>query len=399
MERKTKVFLASLCVTFSFSGWAQNVTTSEVDDQIPTDYQTQAINSPDRSFPLFYQKLKDRIPFALGWNETIQDPQAWKEKGLAKAKELIFPYQDDTPFDAVVIDEMDRGSYLAKKIVFNISNESRVLALLLVPKGDGPFPAALFLHDHGSKFDIGKEKFVETWGDDKRLTSSKAWADKFFTGRFPGDVLAKRGYVVLSIDALGWGDRSVDGFKTDSQQALASNLFNLGTSYAGIIALEDVRAAKFLANLPKVDKTQVAAVGFSMGAFRAWQVTALSDDITAGIVDCWMATMKGLMVPGNNQLKGQSAFAMLHPFIARYLDYPDIAALSAPKPLLVYAGEEDTLFPVDSVNDAFSTLHSVWAANNVSDSLETKIWPNKGHTYTADMQNASFDWLDQQFGR
>lgn len=361
------------------------------------EYQTQAINSPDRSFPLFYEALKEKMQFSLGWNDSIKDPAAWRKAGLAKAREIMIPYQDKTPFNPKVIDQIDRGTYTAKKIVFNISAESRVLALLLVPKGKGPFPGALFLHDHGSKFDIGKEKFVETWGDDTRLKSSRDWSQKFFSGRFPGDELAKRGYVVLSIDALGWGDRSVPGFKTDSQQALACNLFNLGTSFAGIIAQEDVRASEFLAGLPEVDKKRVAAVGFSMGAFRAWQVAALSDAITAGVADCWMGTMKGLMVPGNNQLKGQSAFSMLHPFIARYLDYPDVAALAAPKPLLVYAGGKDSLFPLDSVNEAFTKMKKVWTANKAEDKLETRIWPDQSHIFVKEMQDAAFDWLDKQF--
>ncbi|MFV0573903.1 MAG: dienelactone hydrolase family protein [Vibrio sp.] len=361
------------------------------------EYQKQAIDSPERSFPVFYEKLKDRMEFSLGWEKNKLPPEQWRAQGIAKAKEIIFPYQDHTQFNPVVIDQIDRGSYIAKKVVFNISAESRVLAFLLVPKGEGTFPAALFLHDHGSRFDIGKEKFVQTWNDEKRLKSSQEWADKFFSGRFPGDELAKRGYVVLSIDALGWGDRSVEGFETNSQQALASNLFNLGASFAGIIALEDARAADFLASMPEVDKTRVASVGFSMGAFRSWQLAALSDSITASIADCWMGTMKGLMVPGNNQLKGQSAFSMLHPYISRYLDYPDIAALSAPKPMLVYAGGQDTLFPVESVQSAFKTMHSVWDANKAGDKLTTKIWPDKAHTFTADMQKEAFDWLDAQF--
>lgn len=373
------------------------IVTAKVADGV--EFQTQAFDKPERSFPVFYQQLKQRMQFTLGWKKNHLSPLQWHKQGLAKARELILPYQDDTPFNPIVIDQVDRGSYIAKKVVFNISSESRVLALMLVPKQEGPLPAALFLHDHGSKFDIGKEKFVQTWNDDARLTSSQGWANKFFSGRFPGDELAKRGYLVLSIDALGWGDRSVPGFSTNSQQAVAANLFNLGTSFAGIIALEDIRASEFLASQPQVDKQRVAAIGFSMGAFRSWQVTALSDAITAGIADCWMGTMQGLMVPGNNQLKGQSAFAMLHPYIARYLDYPDIAALSAPKPLLIYAGGKDKLFPVDSVNSAFNTLHSVWDANDVGEKLETRLWPDKGHIYTIEMQETSFNWLDKQFGR
>jgi hypothetical protein len=38
----------------------------------------------------------------------------------------------------------------------------------------------LLLHDHGSKFDIGKEKLVRPWHDDTRLASAQAWADTYF---------------------------------------------------------------------------------------------------------------------------------------------------------------------------------------------------------------------------
>jgi dienelactone hydrolase len=369
------------------------------------EYQKTAINSPDRSMPVFYESLKTKMPFALGWKDG-SDPAAWKAAGLQKARELMISYDDTAPFDMVVIDKEDRGTYIAEKIVYNMSSDSRCLAYLLVPKGkgktkNGVFPAALMLHDHGSKFVIGKEKMVKPFGttdDDKeKLKESDAWAQRFFTGNYPGDELAKRGYVVLSIDAFGWGDRSVAGFKTDSQQALASNLFNMGTSFASIIAQEDVRAAKFLASLPQVDKKRVACVGFSMGAFRSWQLAALSNDITAGVVICWMGTMQGLMVPGNNQLKGQSAFSMLHPYISRYLDYPDVAGLAAPKPMLFYNGGADGLFPLDSVNAAYEKMHKIWTANGADDKLHTEIIPNGQHEFLAPQQQSAYDWLDAQF--
>ncbi|RPJ05976.1 MAG: alpha/beta fold hydrolase [Spirochaetaceae bacterium] len=361
------------------------------------DFQTKALNSPDQTLPVFFEALRAKMPFALGFTDKVTDPVAWRTAGLAKAREIMLPWEDNTAFDMKVTDQVDRGTYTAKKVVFNLTAESRVLGLLLVPKGAGPFPAALMLHDHGGKFDIGKEKMIETWADDARIQSSKAWSQKYFSGLFPGDELAKRGYVVLCVDALGWGDRSVPGYRGDSQQALASNLFNLGVSYAGIIALEDLRAAKFLSSLPEVDKKRVAAVGFSMGAFRAWQAAALSPDITAAIAENWMATMQGPMVPGNNQLKGQSAFTMLHPFIARYLDYPDVAGLAAPKPMLLYAGSADTLFPAASAAEAFAKMAKIWRAFGAADKLETRIWENGGHTFLKEQQDAAYSWLDRQF--
>lgn len=363
-------------------------------------HQSPGLVGPDGSLPAFHAQLREQMNFSLGWTAAHQSqPQAWRAAGLAKARELMLqPGVDATPFAAKVLSEIDRGSYVARRIEFNVTAHSRVLALMLVPKGAGPFPAALVLHDHGARFDIGKEKLIAPWGDAAREQSAAQWVDKYFSGRFPGDALAQRGYVVLAVDALGWGDRTAPGFQTSSQQALAANLFNLGTSFASIIASEDLRAARFLASHSEVDPRRVAALGFSFGAFRAWQVAALSDDVTAGIAVNWMATAQGLMVPGNNQLKGQSAFAMLHPYVMRYLDYPDVAALAAPKPMLFYAGEQDRLLPVVSTQQAFAKMHAVWSAHGASDKLHTRIWP-VDHVFVKEQQEAAFDWLDAQWLR
>ncbi|MCX2860919.1 dienelactone hydrolase family protein [Paucibacter sp. PLA-PC-4] len=365
---------------------------------VQAQHQTLGLDPAEPSLPVFHDRLRRQLSFDLGWTAAAAaDPGVWRAAGLAKARELMLPpQQDPTPFAPAVIDEIDRGSYVARKIEFNVTAESRVLGLLLVPKGAGPFPAALLLHDHGARFDIGKEKLIRPWGQPDREAAARDWVDKYFSGRFLGDELARRGHTVLAVDALGWGDRSAPGFARDSQQALASNLLNLGTSFAGLIAHEDLRAAQFLAGRPEVDRRRVAAIGFSMGAFRAWQVAALSDDISAGIAVNWMATLQGLMVPGGNQLKGQSSFAMLHPFVARHLDYPDIAALAAPKPMLFYAGAQDGLFPLASAQEAFAKLRQVWAAHGAGYRLHTSVWP-LGHVFSAAQQQAAFDWLDASY--
>lgn len=346
----------------------------------------------EENLPDFYEALKDRMTFPLAYDGG--DPTIWRERVLPQVKSLILPYEASRPFNAELIDEIDRGAYVAQRIAFNITDESRVTALLLLPKGEGPHPSALMLHDHGSRFDIGKEKWIAPWYDADRLASATEWAATYFSGRFPGEELAKRGYVVLAVDALGWGDREGNGY--EAQQALAANLFNLGSSMAGLMALEDERAAEFLASLPNTDPDKVTAVGFSMGAFRAWQLAALSPAIRATVVDGWMAESKELMLPGNNQLRGQSAFTMLHPGLLSLLDFPDVAALSAPKPMLVYVGEEDPLFPTSSVQAAMAKMHSVWDAYGESEGLTTRVWQDKAHTFTADMQDAAFDWLDEQ---
>ncbi|MEI8042704.1 MAG: hypothetical protein WCL11_14935 [Verrucomicrobiota bacterium] len=85
---------------------------------------------------------------------------------------------------------------------------------------------------------------------------------------------------------LNWSDPGGGGY--DNQQALAANLLQLGASWAGLIAHEDLRAAEFLATRPEVDAKRVAAMGLSVGGFRTWQTAALSDThlgVGVGLLD------------------------------------------------------------------------------------------------------------------
>ena len=175
----------------------------------------------------------------------------------------------------------------------------------------------LLLHDHGAKFDIGKEKVIRPWDEKpEKIESAQKWVEKYYGGRFLGDELAHRGYVCFATDMLNWSDRGGAGF--DGQQALAANLLQFGTSFAGLIAHEDLRAAEFLASRSEIDPKRIAAMGLSVGGYRTWQLAALSDRIAAGVSVCWMATSKGLLVPGNNQTTGQSAFTMAHPGLPNF---------------------------------------------------------------------------------
>jgi dienelactone hydrolase len=263
---------------------------------------------------------------------------------------------------------------------------------MLVPRGEGPFPAVLLLHDHGGRFDIGKEKMIRPFRDTpERLASAREWVATNYSGRYVGDELAQRGYICFATDALNWSDRGGGGY--EGQQALASNLMYLGASLAGVMAYEDLRAAEFLAGYSSVDPERVAALGHSMGGYRAWQVAALSEHITAGAAICWMATVKGLASPGNNLTRGNSAFNMLHPGVHQYLDFPDIASIACPKPMLFYNGVKDHLSPVNSVKEAYSKMQAVWESRQAGKMLVTRFW-DYGHIFNAEMQDAAFLWLD-----
>ncbi|MFI5570581.1 dienelactone hydrolase family protein [Streptomyces sp. NPDC051740] len=344
--------------------------------------------------PGFHAALKDELTFPLAWGTSpVRDFGAWRRTARAVVEEhLLVGRQDGTPYAPEFTARSDGDGYTRELVTLSLTRHGRVRGALLTPRGAGPFPAVLLLHDHGSRFDIGKEKCVRPWYDDTRLASAEEWADRCFGGRFVGDELARRGYVVFCADALGWGDREPLAY--ERQQALASTLYHLGSSLAGLHAREDQRAAAFLAGLDRVDARRVAAVGFSMGGYRAWQAAALSDDVAAAVSVCWMTGLKEMMVPGNNTLRGQSAFHTLHPGLARHLDLPDVAGIAAPKPMLFFHGGLDALFTADGVRVAYDKLRAVWRACGAGERLRLKTWPGSGHVFDAAMQDEAYAWLE-----
>jgi len=105
-----------------------------------------------------------------------------------------------------------------------------------------------------------------------------------------------------------------------------------------------------------------------------------------------------LMVPGSSSLRGSSSYQMMHPGLLRWLDYPDVASLAAPKPTLFFAGETDHLFPAASVRTAYAKMARVWQAWGAAGKFEAVMRPG-GHEFPREVQDHAYDWLDRQYGR
>lgn len=351
-----------------------------------------------KNMPLFYQQLKQQLTYPMAWgNTTDTDFGDWKQRARQVLTDCMLN-QPPAPasYDMTVTDREERDGYTALKITFNVSGWYRIPALLLVPRGDGPFPAVVMLHDHGAHFSIGKEKMIRPFRTDgETLQDAEQWARQCYDGQFTGDYFAAHGYVVLAIDALFWSERGrKEGIDYDGQQALASNFLQMGASWGAFINWDDVRSAEFLASLPFVDKKRVGCLGFSMGAYRSWMLAALTDCVKASASVCWMNTTEHLMTLTNNQNKGGSAYSMLIPNLRRYLDYPHVACLACPKPTLFFNGTRDKLFPVEGVKDAYDIMRQAWDSQQAGDRLVTRLWDEK-HFFSRAMQEETLKFFDQ----
>lgn len=358
----------------------------------------------EKDMPVFYEQLKAELTWPWSWRQKQRKMSFKKWRKVAreevfKTMQLAPPAPDN--YDYEVIARERRDGYEALKIRFNVNKWERVLAYLLVPdnKEKENLPALLMLHDHGAHFSIGKEKMVRPFGVDSLvMADAKDWVERCYDGKYVGDEMARAGYVVLSTDALFWGDRGrMEGVRYDSQQALSANMLQMGTSWGAWITWDDIRSAEFLAHLPMVDAEKIGCVGFSMGAYRSWMAAALTDVIKASVSVCWMNDTEHLMSLTNNQNKGGSAYSMLIPGIRNLMDYPDVAALACPKPTLFFNGSRDKLFPVDGVENAYKVMRDVWQQQGASESLVTKIWDEK-HFFNKQMQQETRQFFDTALG-
>lgn len=341
------------------------------------------------NMPDFLRAYGEQSGFPLGFKTNRGTFEAWRQRAHDAFRDAVGPGLDSEATCEIEQDvEIDEGSLRRLRVGF--PNGASTTALMLSPDTPQPHPAVLLLHDHGSEFAIGKEKMLPISGDLENDRRGQAWAERLYGGEALGLALARRGYAVVATDALGWGSRQGNGY--ESQQALAANLMQYGLSWAGIIAAEDVQIARLMTTLPGIDATRIAALGFSFGGFRAWQAAALSPDVRAVVSANWMAKLSGLMRPGNNQLRGQSAFSMLHPSIAGKLDYPDLAGIAAPKPALFIAGADDRHFPLDSVQSAFAELEAIWSAGGPPQNFSASIHKG-GHVFEEPARQAAFDFL------
>lgn len=350
------------------------------------------------TFSSFFAKASVTLPvtpapaYSGSWKE--QGPAAqWQQQQRQFYLDALLAPAAATLAPAKLLQQEDRGSHNAELWHIPLSSISYTKAIVLQPKNRPIKAAVLLLHDHGAYFVIGKEKMIRPFADSAFKQAAKDWVDKYYGGQFIGDELAEQGYLVLAADTSGFGERGP--IQYEQQQQLAANLIATGHSLAGLSAYEDMQLAKFLAQRPDVPGGKIAAIGFSMGAYRAWQVAALSEHIQAAAAICWFNTYQQLLQPDANLTKGQSSFYMLHPGLARQLDIPDQVSLMAPKALYLINGGQDPLMPLQGVIQGQQQLKKVWKAFGAESALRTEIWTEARHEFNQQQQQQVWSWLNQ----
>ena len=331
-----------------------------------------------RNLPVYADSLIAALDYPLAWgNSNIRNFSEWKRVARQKVFDcmLMPPPAPSDGFEARVLFEEQRDGYTARKIEIRLSRYYTVPAYVLIPDGKGPFPAVNCLHDHGAHLFIGKEKVIRPLACEDSLVTKDAedWLQGY-GGQFFGDYLAKNGYVVFSADAPMWGERGQkEGPLRERYDMIAGNMMMYGIDLSAWMTYDDISGTEYLASMPEVDAKRIGCTGWSMGAYRAWMLSALSGRIKVGAAICWMVTTDEQMSFKYSRTEN-GGFANCIPGLRRWMDYPHIASIACPKPMLFINGKQDKLFPVAGVEKAFAIMHETWKSQGAGNNIETELW-------------------------
>ncbi len=296
--------------------------------------------------------LTTTVGAALGVPEPVRDPKV------------------------TVVSSAARRGVTTSRLSWSVGFGPELHAWLLHPTGLNPstLPGVLALHSHAGIKSIGAARMVAA------ETAGGAYRDRAEGGEAFADRLAESGVAVLAPDAFSFGSRRFrldpvpdalagtadllrragvpepqwyDQLAAVHEHQVAKLAGVLGTSYAGMVAHDDLSA---LAVLRGLCNGHVGVTGFSGGGTRALTLSALSAVDRVAVV-ATMATF-GSMVPDH---VGTHSWLLHTPGLAQTLDLPDLAAGRRTHRLQVVYCEHDDLFPVTGMRAADARLRELFA--------------------------------------
>jgi dienelactone hydrolase len=356
------------------------------------------------------QAVKGEFPLSF-LQPRFTDLQAWKREARGRLLELLHYSPPPTEPRAETLARVDRGDYIQERVEFNTTPDIRVPAFVLIPKrARFPAPGIVALHDHGGFYFWGKEKLIEQDDEHPVLTDFKR---QYYAGRSIASELARAGYVVVVIDMFYWGERRMlladdpadwrerpraitaeriaafNRRSSEGEQLLGRTIFAAGFTWAGVMFWDDVRTVDYLRRRPEVDPRRIGCVGLSMGGLRTIHLAALDERIKAAVAVGWMASFPAQL---QSKIRNTIGHTKLVPGLYRDLDYPDVATLAMPTPLLVINGSRDALFDLPGVRASFDKLAACYAKAGVPERVRTRLYDTP-HEFNAEMQTEAWAWL------
>ncbi len=214
--------------------------------------------------------------------------------------------------------------------------------------------------------------------------------------------LVQRGYVVISWDPVGQGERSqfwnAKAGKSRynricAEHAVLGNLAYLaGTNLARWEIWDGLRAFDYLLTRSEVDPERINITGTSGGGFQAMHIAALEPRIKVAAISCYITSLP--MRIHNRIFKDPDSDPEqdLYGMISNGVDNAGLLLLMYPRPVLVAAATLD-FFPIEGTHKTFHEVSTLYSRFGHADRIAMAEGYH-GHQYSDENQEAAFEFLD-----
>lgn len=319
---------------------------------------------------LVESRLRNQAIVKFGIHQLPSNLKDW-ELYRARLRNTIiqktgFIVQSKLPLNIQETGSTKMNGYMVKNIAFQTRPGVYATANLYVPDGKGPFPAVINMIGHWSKAKMDSDGSQQI-----------------------GHSLALNGYVCLSIDPWGAGERgTVQGEFEYHGANLGASFLNIGETLLGVQISDNMRAVDLLSSLPYVDGSKIGATGASGGGNQTMWLAAMDERVKAAIPVVSVGTFESYVMRSN-------CICESLPDGLTFTEEAGILALIAPRALKMCNHKQDSspaFFP-EEMQRSFKNAQPVFKMLGAGNKISYQIF-DKTHGYFPEDREVMLGWFD-----
>jgi dienelactone hydrolase len=305
--------------------------------------------------------------------EEVQSLEDWQRRRSGAQDRLrwmlgLERLRERTALNARITGAFDQGNCRIEKIAFESIPGLLVTANFYVPKdAAGPLPCIVYLSGHSTTLDGAKTAHQ----------TPSLW--------YPAN-----GFALLVVDPLGFGE--IPGIHAGTHRLGWWHWLSRGYTPAGVEVWNAMRALDWLETRPEVDAARIGVTGLSGGGVMTQYLAALDERVAAAAPSCSTYTI-GSQAALN--LVPRQCDCTFFPNVYQ-MDFPEVLALIAPRPLLILGGRKDPIFPPAGFQEAYRRTKRIYDLFGKGDFAAPRIGlveTDAGHTDTPASLDVTHRWM------
>ena len=299
--------------------------------------------------------------------------------------ECLGELPQDLPLDVKILSEVQRDGFKRFKIEYAADENFRAPAHILVPDNITEKTAAVIAltgHGHGVADIVG----LDENGHEKPEGGDPGYQKNFAVE------LVKKGFIVAAPELFGFGELMLAPNKRHLREGsscfmLTTQLLMYKKTTAGMRVWQAERMLDYLISRADVDAERIGVMGISGGGLASSFFTAYEKRVKACVVSGFLCTFK------------ESVMGVYHcvdnfiPGIINYGEMADLFGLIAPRPMLIEAGTDDDIFPIDGVKSSYARLESLYEKLHVKEKIDIDIFKGAHQISGAKAYDFLAKWL------